>query len=49
MRDGPDASIVLKIHAPLATIAQARGDILTNVTSGGREDVRVICVHSINC
>ena len=48
MSDRPDASIVLKIHVRLATGAQACGDILADVTGGGSEDGRVVCVSLIS-
>lgn len=43
-RDAPDASIVFKVHVWLATHAQACRDIFADITGGGGEDVRVVCV-----
>ena len=45
MRNGPDASIVLKVHVRLATGAQASRDVHANVTDGGGENVRIVCVN----
>lgn len=48
MRDRPNASIVLKVHARLATRAQACRDIFANVTGSGGKNVRVVCVNLIS-
>lgn len=45
MRNGPDASIVLKFHVRLATGAQAARDVHANVTDGGGKNFRVVCVN----
>ena len=48
VRDGPDAGVVMEVHARLATGAQACRDVLTNVTSGSGEDARIVCVNPVN-
>ena len=48
MRDGPNASIVLKVHVWLATGAQPCREVFADVTGGGGEDVRIICVNWVS-
>ena len=48
MRDGPDAGVVMKVHVRLAAGAQACRDVLANVTGGGGEDARIVCVNSVS-
>ena len=48
MRDGPNASIVLKVHAWRATGAQPCREIFANVTSGGSEDIFIVCMKWVS-
>ena len=48
MRDGPDASIVLKVHVWLTTGAQASREVFANVTGGGGENICIVCVNWVS-
>lgn len=48
MGDGPDTGVVLEVHVALATGAQACRDVFANVTGGGGEDSRVVCMNILS-
>ena len=43
-RDGPNASIVLKVHVWLATGAQSCREVFADVTGGGGKDICIVYV-----